>query len=273
MPDVRAINRHRDCALLASSRDGPLHARGFNPRSPTCSLWRLRCPICGGNTAATDVQVRTVRVGLPSDWQSDRPRRGMVDNIDQNLGRLLATVEGLGELDNTIVVFTSDNGGPAEGGPAGTRSYFSQFAQVVMRQRLPDAWPRDVRRNPDLIGGPQVAVHYPRGWGMASNSPFRLYKGNTFAGGVRVPFLISWPAGLAERGIRSQYQYVTDLHATHIDLAGVARPAERHGQPVKDIDGVSFRSVLADAVRRARISSNTPSRAVTAVSIATAGNC
>jgi arylsulfatase len=171
----------------------------------------------------------------------------MVDNIDQNLGRLLATVEALGELDNTVVVFTSDNGGTAEGGAVGTRSYFSQFAQVVLQRPLPDAWPRDVARDPDLIGGPRAAVHYPRGWGMASNTPFRLYKGNTFAGGVRVPFIISWPAGLAERGIRQQYQYVTDLHATLVDLAGVQRPAECHGRRAKDIDGVSFRSVLDDA--------------------------
>ena len=130
---------------------------------------------------------------LPADEQRLFARfqevyAAMVDNIDQNLGRLLATVEAFGELDNTIVVFTSDNGGTAEGGPRGTRSYFSQFAQVVMQRRLPDAWPRDVARNPDLIGGPQAAVHYPRGWGMASNTPFRLYKGHTFAGGVRVSF-------------------------------------------------------------------------------------
>ena len=58
-------------------------------------------------------------------------------------------------------------------------------------------WPRDVPRDPDLIGGPRATVHYPRGWGMASNTPFRLYKGKTFAGGVRVPFIVSWPIGSA----------------------------------------------------------------------------
>ena len=149
----------------------------------------------------------------------------MIDNVDQNLGRLLATVEALGELDNTIVVVTSDNGGTAEGGPIGTRSYFSQFQRMVSR----GPWPRDVPRDPDLIGGPRAAVHYPRGWGMASNTPFRLYKGNTFAGGVRVPFILSWPKGLRERGVRHQYAYVTDLHPTLLELAGVDRPAERHG--------------------------------------------
>jgi arylsulfatase len=170
----------------------------------------------------------------------------MVDNIDQNLGRLLDTVDVLGELDNTIVVFTSDNGGTAEGGPVGTRSYFSQFAQVVQQRQFPSEWTRDVPRDPAVIGGPRAAIHYPRGWGMASNTPFRLYKSNTFAGGVRVPFILSWPAGLPQRGTRSQYAYVTDLHATLLDLAGVGRPIERHGRKAKAVDGVSFVSVLRD---------------------------
>ncbi|MBV8083275.1 MAG: arylsulfatase [Chloroflexi bacterium] len=170
----------------------------------------------------------------------------MVDNVDQNFGRLLATVEAYGELDNTIVVFTSDNGGTAEGGATGTRSYFAMFTAALFPRGFPDGWNPDVNRDPDLIGGPRTAIHYPRGWGMASNTPFRLYKGHTFAGGVRVPFIISWPAGLKERGIRQQYQYVTDLHATLIDLAGVDRPTERHGRPVKTIDGASFARVLRD---------------------------
>src|SRR5262249_20985363 len=171
----------------------------------------------------------------------------MVDNVDQNLGRLLATVEALGELDNTIVAFTSDNGGTAEGGRRGSSSYFSQFIHGL---DLPPEWTRDVARDPALIGGPRAAIHYPRGWGMASNTPFRLYKGQTFAGGVRVPFVISWPAGLdaATAGeIRHPYQYVADLLPTLLELAQVERPAERAGRPAQPIDGVSFAPVLHSA--------------------------
>jgi arylsulfatase A-like enzyme len=167
----------------------------------------------------------------------------MVDNVDQNLARLLATLEAFGELDNTILVITSDNGGTAEGGAVGTRSYFSQFQQIVRR----NDWPRDVPRDPELIGGPRAAIHYPRGWGMLSNTPFRLYKGNTFAGGVRVPFILSWPAGLGADGVRHQYQYVTDVCPTLLELAAVDRPDGRNGRPAKSIDGGSFVSVLRDA--------------------------
>ncbi len=133
----------------------------------------------------------------------------MVDNIDQNLGRLLDTVEQLGELDDTIVVFTSDNGGTAEGGPVGTRSYLAEFAHVDD----PD-WVGDVPHDEELIGTARLGVHYPRGWGQASNTPFRFYKGQTFAGGVRVPFLVSWPNGLPANEIRREYSYVTDLAPT-----------------------------------------------------------
>lgn len=159
----------------------------------------------------------------------------MVDNVDQNLGRLLDTIDQLGDTDNTVVVFTSDNGGTEEGGATGSRSYYKQFGGLGAMT----GWDLDVARHPDLIGGPQTLVHYPRGWGMASNTPFRLYKSSTHAGGVRVPMIVSWPSGIpaADRGgLRHQYQYVTDLFPTILDLAGVA--------PRDDRDGATF----ADAV-------------------------
>ncbi len=172
----------------------------------------------------------------------------MVDNIDQSLGRITSTLAELGELDNTIIVFTSDNGGTMEGGPEGTRSYFSRFVHLP---GLPQEWEGDVALDPELIGGPRTMVHYPRGWALASNTPFRLYKGQTFAGGVRVPFLLSWPAGLprhpGDDGIRRQYQYVTDLAPTLLELAGVEIPHARHGRPAKTMDGLSFAESLADA--------------------------
>lgn len=172
----------------------------------------------------------------------------MVDSVDQSLGRLLDTVEALGERDNTIVVFTADNGGTMEGGPEGTRSYFSRFVHVP---GVPQDWEADVARDPDLIGGPRAMVHYPRGWGMASNTPFRFYKGQTFAGGVRVPFIISWPKRMTaagSRGLRPQYQYVTDVLPTILDLIGVQAPAKRQGEIAKSVDGFSFARILDDAL-------------------------
>ncbi|AHH16263.1 putative arylsulfatase [Nocardia nova SH22a] len=208
----------------------------------------------------TEQQPRNTEPGYEArEWDSlsaDEQRRfarymevyaAMVDSIDQSLGRILDTVEQFGELDDTIVVFTSDNGGTAEGGPVGTRSYLAEFAHVDDPE-----WVGDVPHDEDLIGTARLGVHYPRGWGQASNTPFRFYKGQTFAGGVRVPFIVSWPKGLPAGELRDEYVYVTDLAPTLLELSGVSRPSVRNGLPAKDFDGVSAAEVLRDLDARSR---------------------
>ncbi|MGZ6973386.1 MAG: arylsulfatase [Acidimicrobiia bacterium] len=163
----------------------------------------------------------------------------MVDRIDQNVGRLVEALEELGELDNTIIVFLSDNGASREGEVTGTTAYYVHLLQG-------DDLEADYARLGE-IGGPRTTPHYPRGWAMASGTPFRLYKINTHQGGHSVPFCFSWPAGLAERGtIRNQYAHVTDLLPTLLELVGVDRPTTRHGVELAPIDGASFAAALTD---------------------------
>lgn len=168
----------------------------------------------------------------------------MVDNVDQNTGRLLAALDQLGELDNTIVVFTSDNGASREGEVTGTSAYYVHLLEG-------DDVDADRARIDDL-GGPRTTPHYPRGWAMAGNTPFRLYKINTHAGGHRVPFVWDWPAGrragLVGDGVRRQYAHLVDLMPTFLELAGVERPAERNGVALRPMDGRSLTSVLRDPV-------------------------
>ena len=172
---------------------------------------------------------------------------GAITAVDASLGRLRAHLAELGELENTLVVLLSDNGATGEGGVEGTRSYFSQFVRLT---GLPQDWVADVPREVDLMGGPQVHGHYPRGWAHAGNTPFRYYKGSAYAGGIHVPLLLSWPAGLpraaGDDGTRQQYAYVTDVEATVLELAGVQRLAQRHGEPTKERDGTSFAHLLRD---------------------------
>ncbi len=164
----------------------------------------------------------------------------MVDRIDQNIGRFVAALDDLGELDNTIFVFTSDNGASREGEELGTTAYYVHLLQG-------DDLEADLARI-DEIGGPTTTPHYPRGWSMASNTPFRLYKINTHQGGHSVPFIVSWPSGINAAGeFRRQYQHVTDLLPTVLEIVGVERPAARYGVPLVDVQGASFTSVLTDA--------------------------
>lgn len=165
---------------------------------------------------------------------------GMVDRIDQNVGRLVAALEEIGELDNTIIIFLSDNGASREGEVTGTTAYYVHLLQG-------DDIDADFARL-DEIGGPTTTPHYPRGWAMASGTPFRLYKINTHQGGHSVPFCFSWPAGLDERGgIRRQYSHVSDLLPTLLEIVGVERPTERNGVPLAPLAGASFAASLRDA--------------------------
>jgi arylsulfatase len=168
----------------------------------------------------------------------------MVDNVDQNFGRLRAELVAMGEWDNTIVVFTSDNGGSREGQQNGTSSYF----RTLMAHSRGDSPLDDIQvdhSRMDLMGGPQTLPHYPMGWGMASGTPFRLYKVNTHQGGHQVPFVISRGSGLPDGGgLRTQYQHVTDLMPTVFEMAGVEMPDTTMDAP--EPAGASFVSTIAD---------------------------
>jgi arylsulfatase A-like enzyme len=168
---------------------------------------------------------------------------GMVDSIDQQFGRLMAALDAFGELDNTIVLFTSDNGASREGEAEGTTAYY----QHLLGATDLDA---DLARLKE-IGGPTTTPHYPRGWAMASGTPFRLYKINTHQGGHSVPMLMAGP-GIPADGFRRQFAHVTDVLPTLLDLLDVAAPSERNGRPLKPIAGTSFAPTLADAAADSR---------------------
>jgi len=167
----------------------------------------------------------------------------MVDSIDQSVGRLYAALEELGEADNTIFMFLSDNGGSREGEATGTTSYFRTLVSNNVTSMEDPQFDRD---RIDLAGGPQTLVHYPRGWAMASNTPFRLYKINTHSGGHSVPFILHWPRGQREPGLRDQWSHVTDVLPTLCELTGVERPDQRHGIALQPFNGSSLAPVLAD---------------------------
>ncbi|MBS1907325.1 MAG: arylsulfatase [Actinobacteria bacterium] len=174
-----------------------------------------------------------------------------VDEVDQSVGRLLARLEELGERENTIIVIASDNGGTAEGGPTGTRSYFAQFG---MHGAVPDGWEPDVPREIDLIGGPRLFGHYPAGWARVSNTPFRSFKGSLYEGGVHAPLIVSWPAAPApmSAGMRDQFVFVSDIAPTVLELAGIPALTRRHGADVVAVDGRSVAEVLLDPAAASR---------------------
>ena len=164
----------------------------------------------------------------------------MVTSVDRSVGRLREALTELGELDNTIIVFTSDNGASKEGGATGTLAYFRDGGT-----RPPGAANDNVAEaleHFDDIGSADTWPHYPRGWAMTCNTPFQLYKLTTMAGGHQVPMLFSWPDGpsRAPGSFRHEYTHVTDLLPTLVDMLGLDPLTERNGRPALPMAGVSL---------------------------------
>ena len=163
-----------------------------------------------------------------------------VSHADAQIGRFLDHLEDSGELDNTIVVLVSDNGASGEGGPHGTHN---QLGHYISDDE--DDLAEELARIDDL-GGFRSSGHYPWGWALAGNTPFRRWKRYTFEGGVRDPFIICGPGIDARGGIRHQYQHVVDVLPTVLELAGLELPTRVRGVEQMSFDGQSFRPALED---------------------------
>jgi arylsulfatase len=163
----------------------------------------------------------------------------MIDCVDQNIGRLLAFLDEIGERENTIVFVTSDNGATDAGGPVGmfnnNRRYMGLAPPPIEEERA----------SAHDLGSPRSASLYPTGWGELCNAPFPSFKTYTGAGGRRVSCILSWPKRIADPGaIRTQFIHVTDVMPTLLDCAA-APPLERvHDRVAKHMDGRSFAALL-----------------------------
>lgn len=141
----------------------------------------------------------------------------MVDEMDAAIGKLLAFLDEVQIAEDTIVIFTSDNGG-----------YFNNGS----------FWLHDQQK-------PWLAHHnqtISNGWGWVQNTPFRHFKQSCFEGGLSVPFILRWPSQFDQRaGEISRIEAdFTDLYPFLLELAGATRPDTFKNEPVKPLTGKSF---------------------------------
>jgi arylsulfatase A-like enzyme len=166
---------------------------------------------------------------------------GFLAHADYNIGRLLDYLEQNDELDNTMVIVVSDNGASGEGGPNGSVN------EMKFVNGIADDLAANLAQIDDL-GGPLTYNHYPTGWAMAFNTPYKMWKRYEFNGGTADPCIISWPAGIKARGeIRHQYHHAIDIVPTVLDVLGLEPPETIKGHVQSPLDGVSMRSSFDDA--------------------------
>jgi len=163
---------------------------------------------------------------------------GFLSHTDHQYGRLFEFLKSIGEWENTLIMYISDNGASAEGGPTGSLN------ENLFFNCVPESLEENLKAIDD-IGGPKYFNHYPWGWTWAGNTPFRRWKRETYRGGISDPFIVHWPKGIKAKGeIRTQYAHAIDLVPTVLELLGIESPTSIRGVTQSPIQGLSFAHAL-----------------------------
>lgn len=140
-----------------------------------------------------------------------------IELMDRGVGRIVDELERMGRLDNTLILFLSDNGGCEESGLWG------------------------FNRNDEPIGTPDSFASYGRTLAHLSNAPFREYKHWVHEGGIATPLIAHWPNGIKQAGgLTHEVGSIVDFMATCVDVAGASYPDAKNGNPVPPTEGVSL---------------------------------
>jgi arylsulfatase len=142
----------------------------------------------------------------------------MVHRMDVEIGRVLEQIKQMGVLDDTIVLFMSDNGASAE--------------QMI----------RGLGHDPEApFASEKTHICIGPGWSSACNTPFRLHKSWNHEGGITTPLIIQWTNGIKARGeLRTDMAHLVDVLPTILEITGAKRPAEVAGLPVPPMHGTSL---------------------------------
>ena len=142
----------------------------------------------------------------------------VISRIDRSVGTLVEGLKQRGILDDTLILFMSDNGGNAESGPRG-------------------------RYEGNPPGSPDSSVYLGMNWATLSNCPFRRYKHFTHEGGISTPLIVHWPGGIPkgrEGKFERQPGHLIDIMATAVDVSGAKYPSTLHGKPTIPMEGTSL---------------------------------
>ena len=172
---------------------------------------------------------------IDQDRQEDLAYRmatfaAMIDHVDQGIGEIISQLEDSGDLENTLILFTSDNGACYEWGPFG----FDQSSRKGFTK---------LHEGKDLqnVGGPGTYHSVGSAWSCLSNTPLRMYKHFNHEGGNCSPLIAYWPQGInkSNRWVRSPVHLI-DIMPTLLEVSGAKYPKEWNDQKLTPVEGLSL---------------------------------
>ena len=165
----------------------------------------------------------------------------MLDHVDHQIGEVVNVLERTGQLDNTLIMVTADNGSSGEGGLTGS------FNETYVLNGLQTPFDANMEHY-ESWGGPSTYPHFHAGWALAGNTPFQYFKQIVHRGGIQDALVVHWPDGIEAKGeIRDQYHHITDIAPTILDVTNTAFQEEIDGVKQMDFDGVSMAYSFNDA--------------------------
>ncbi len=172
-----------------------------------------------------------------------------IDRMDQGIGRVIEALKRTHQLENTIIIFLSDNGACAEDIPdnASTDELINQYK--IARSHTRGGAEMILGNHKNVMPGPENTYQsYGVAWANLSNAPFRFYKHWAHEGGTATPLILHWPKGVANANasgaIRHCPHYLPDIMATVLEATGASYPAEFRGNKIDPPEGASLLPAL-----------------------------
>lgn len=174
------------------------------------------------------------------DWEASKMATyaAMVDRMDQSIGRLIASLKQLGQFENTLILFLSDNGGCAE-----------FMAEDGWAQFYPDQTHDGKQITMGNVtglrpGDAQTFQSYDKPWANVSNAPFRLFKHFVHEGGISTPLVAHWPDGFQPRSNAHAACHVVDILPTILEVTGASYQNEVDDHEIQPMQGESLLGLL-----------------------------
>ena len=195
--------------------------------------------------ADTKLTPRPAEIPAWDDMSDDQKRlferqmetfAGFAEHTDHEVGRLVAQLEAIGELENTLFFYiVGDNGASAEGGPEGAYNEMMALNGII-------GTADQMMGHIEEWGGPNTFPHFAIGWAHACNTPFQWTKQvASHFGGTRNGMVMHWPKGIKAKGeVRGQFHHVIDVAPTALEAAQIPQPTMVNGVKQRPMDGVSM---------------------------------